>query len=156
MFSFRRYYPVLALAVVALPGCSRNLPANEQTVSGVRIDIGIVPASQASAANMGSSSAAGMTQEASQNPASSHLTVALFDAKTGERITNARVEAGVGANMLDAEPTQWLQSMPINGMMSYGGLVPMAGSGKWHVHLKIYLAGSSQPIDAVFGYQQPD
>lgn len=156
MFSVRRYYPVLVLAAIALPGCSRHLPANEQTVSGVRVEIGLVPASKASTANMGSGSGAGMAQEVSQHPTSSHLTVALFDAKTGERITNARVEAGVGANMLHAEPTQWLQAMPINGMMSYGGLVPITSGGKWHLHLKIYLAGSTQPIDAVFGYEQPD
>lgn len=156
MLSVRRYYPVIVLAAIALPGCSRTLPSDEQTVSGVRINIGIVSASQASTENMGSGSAAGMTQEASEHADSSHLTVSLFDAKTGERITNARIEAGVGAHMLDAEPTQWLQPMPINGMMTYGGLVPMSGSGKWHVHLKIYLAGSTQPIEAVFGYQQPD
>lgn len=152
MLAVRRYYPVMVLAAIALSGCSRHLHTNEQTVSGVRIDIGIVPASQAAVAKMGSNSA-GMTQEASQNPTLSHLTVALFDAKTGERITNARVEAGVGANMLDAEPTQWLRSMPINGMMTYGGLFQMGG-GEWHIHLRIYLFGTARPIDAVFGYQQ--
>lgn len=155
MFSIRRYSIVLVLAALALSGCSRHLPTSEQTVSGVRIDIGIVPASQAAVESMGSSSAR-MTREASQNAGLSHLTVALFDANTGSRITNARVEAGVGANMLDAEPTQWLQSMPINGMMSYGGLFQMTGGGKWHIHLRVYLAGSARPIDAVFGYEPSD
>ena len=154
MFSIRRNLPVLAVAVIALAGCSRDLPVHEQTVSGVRIEIGVVSAPQAATASMGSSSA--MSQEALHKPASSHLTVALFDAKTGERITNARIEAGVGANILDAEPTQWLEPMPIAGMMTYGGLVPISHGGKWHIHLKVYLAGSAHPIEAVFGYQKSD
>lgn len=160
MNAIKRSYLVVALAALALSGCSRaeHLPRTEQTVSGVTIEIGIVPASQLgeSPHQMGSSSPKTVASEASQSPPLSHLTVALLDMKSGKHITDARIQVGVGHNANEAEPSQWLQAMPINGMMSYGGLIDLTGGGPWHIHLRIYRSGAAKPIDAVFGYQSPE
>ena len=145
----------VAIVAAVLAGCAKTprLPGYEQTVSGVTIDIGVMPGQNVAPHRMGAAGAGSVGLEMNQNPTLKHLTVALFDAKTGRRITDARVEAGVGTSSSNDAPTQWLQAMPIGGMMSYGGLFPLTGRQLWRIHLRIYLAGSGKPVDAVFGYQ---
>ncbi|MGL1549016.1 hypothetical protein ACSTJL_23665, partial [Vibrio parahaemolyticus] len=58
---------------------------------------------------------------------SHHLVVALFDAKTGTRITDARIRAGVGNRSYNHEPDKTLEPMEINGAMSYGNFFLLQG-----------------------------
>ena len=147
----------LALAIILLAGCGNEvskLPRDEQTVGGITIDLGVMPAALVQGHSMGPG-APGAASGAAQNPAAHHIVVALFDATTGGRITDARIRAGVGDRSYNHEPDQWLAEMPVNGMMTYGGYFPMGQEGLWRIHLEIYRPGVANPIEANFAYEHP-
>lgn len=148
---------LLVLNLPALVGCSqdRDLQRNEQTVDGVTIDLGVLPA----ALVMGHSTASGdpnaMHGGTPPNQESHHIVVALFDAKSGARISDARIRAGVGNRSYDHEPDTWLEPMQIAGSTTYGNFFPMQGEGLWRIHLEIYRAGLPKPLRAEFAYEHP-
>jgi hypothetical protein len=88
-----------------------------------------------------------------KNSSSHHVVVALFDSKTGVRIADARVKAGVGDRSYDHAPVTLLEPMQINGMSSYGGFFLMQGSGPWRIHLDIQRPGSAHSSEAEFAYE---
>jgi hypothetical protein len=145
--------PVVVFAVL-ISGCGdyADLPRSSQTVDDVTIYLGVMPARLV----QGHSTVPGGPQAlhggTAQNRASHHIVVALFDAKTGARITDARIRAGVGDRSYNAEHGRSLEPMQIAGMMSYGNFFLMEGGGTWRIHLEIFLAGASRPIEADFAY----
>ena len=80
---------------------------------------------------------------------SHHVMVALFDAGTGTRFTNARVRARVG----EGSPAKALEPMEVNGMMSYGNFFEFGGGGLQRIRLEILLAGRPSPTEAEFAYE---
>lgn len=79
----------------------------------------------------------------------SHVMVALFDDKTGDRITRAEVTARVrGGHVATIEKR--LEPMTIAGSLTYGNYFPMGGSGPYQVELRIYAPGRNKPISMRF------
>lgn len=140
---------------VLLVGCGNDpdLPRSVQTVAGVAIYLGVVPAELV----LGHSTVRGDPKAlhggTPRHRGSHHVVVALFDAATGARITEARIRAGVGARTPNHQPAKAMEPMEINGMMRYGNFFTMRGAGAWSIHLVILLVGASQPIEATFGYE---
>ena len=80
-----------------------------------------------------------------------YVTVAAFDARSGERITDAVVKARVsGAAGVGREQT--LKPITVGGAVSYGGYFPMAGGGPYKVNVRVTRAGSASAADAQFQY----
>lgn len=78
-----------------------------------------------------------------------HIMVALFDDKTGERITRAQVTARVsGGHAAGIEKR--LEPMTIAGSLTYGNYFYMGGSGPYQVELRIYAPGRNKPISMRF------
>ena len=78
----------------------------------------------------------------------SHLMVALFDARTGERITRAKVTATItGA---DAKIDKPLEPMTVAGAATYGNYVYLTGHGPYRIELQVLLPGQSKPLRARF------
>lgn len=146
----------LTLSVLALAGCSqRSLPRDTQTVDGITIDLGVMPAELVQGHSIQPGDPQAMHGGAPAYSGSHHIVVALFDTKTGARITDARVRAGVGNHSYDHKPDKWLEPMLINNTTTYGGFFPMPGSDEWRIHLAIERPGRSRPTEATFGYQHP-
>lgn len=81
-----------------------------------------------------------------------HVTVALFDAATGKRITNAQVKARVSE--LDLSGTEKkLAPMAIAGTVSYGNYFRMPGDGIYRIQVRIRRPGMAQAIEAESEYQ---
>lgn len=78
-----------------------------------------------------------------------HIMVALFDDKTGERITRAEVTARVRGGRA-ASIEKRLESMTIAGSLTYGNYFYMGGSGPYQVELHIYAPGRNKPISMRF------
>ena len=141
----------------ALTACSRDndLPRNEQTVSGITIDLGVLPAELV----RGHSTALGHPNALHggtlSNAGSHHIVVALFDAMTGARITDARIRAGVGNRSYNHESEESFEPMQIAGVTTYGGFFLMQREGTWRIHLEIYRPGSAKPVEADFAYEHP-
>jgi len=153
-FAKRAAVMLVLMAGAALSACSgtADLPRNSQTVDGITIYLGVVSAQmmQADIADRGDPKS--MHGGTSPDAGSHHIVVALFDAKTGKRIVDARVKAGVGDRSYDHEPDKPLEPMLVNGLMSYGNFFLMQGSGTWRIHLEIQRPGKTGSIQAEFAY----
>lgn len=153
-----RIYSALLVAVGALVvGCSHdtNLPRNSQTVDGMTIELGVLPAELIQGHLTAPGDPNALHGGTPPNRSSHHLVVALFDAKTGARITDVRIRAGVGNRSYNHEPDKVLEPMEINGAMSYGNFFLLEGEGVWHIHLEILRAGAPRPVEVDFAYEHP-
>jgi len=117
-----------------------------QTVDGVAIYIGVVPAEVVR----------GRPPEHPEGEMhggprfnESHLTVALFDAKSGERIREAEIRATV-TDYRGPAIAQKLEPMLIAGSLTYGNYFPMAGTGPYRIELVIQVPGRKRPVEASF------
>lgn len=69
-----------------------------------------------------------------------HVMVAIFDAATGERITDAKVEALVETPGLGGQKRP-LERMQIAGTLTYGNYFRMGGSGPFPIVLQVSRPG---------------
>jgi cytochrome c5 len=79
------------------------------------------------------------------------VTVALFDASNGQRITDATVRARVSTSA-GAGPEKVLEPMTMAASRSYGAYFAMAGGGPYMVNLQIRRPGVAEAIQAQFRY----
>ena len=131
-----------AMASVFAAGAGQRM-----TVSGVDIYYGLVPA-QIAARHPLSHEERSMHGGVKSAKDAYHLVVALFDAN-GKRITSAEVQANV-AELGMAGTSRKLETMQIDGAMSYGGYFVLSGEGPYRITVQAQLPGAARPIEAVF------
>lgn len=79
----------------------------------------------------------------------SHLTVAVFEDKTGRRIADAEVTVRItGDQGLDVRKR--LELMVIAGSATYGNYFSMPGSGPYRIDVRIRLPNKPREVRAVF------
>ena len=76
-----------------------------------------------------------------------HVMVALFDAKTGQRINNAEVTAKV------AGMEKKLEVMNIANAITYGNFFPMSGPGPFRIVVQIRKPGEPRVVEALFDHK---
>lgn len=81
-----------------------------------------------------------------------HLVAAVFDASTGERISDASVTAQVSGLGL-VGPKKTLEPMSIAGTITYGAYFELPGFDRYRIVLTIKRAGASRPVDLVYNYE---
>ena len=81
-----------------------------------------------------------------------HLVAAIFDATTGDRISDASVTAQVSGLGL-AGPEKALEPMSIAGTITYGAYFELPGFDRYKVVLSIKRAGVTKPVALVFNYE---
>jgi hypothetical protein len=81
-----------------------------------------------------------------------HLVVSLFDAKTRERVTDARVQASVSEARLVPQ-TKPLQTMVLAGAITYGNYFSMSGPGPFRVTLDVTRPHAGPPVKVRFEYR---
>lgn len=120
-----------------------------RVVAGTTIEYGVMPANT-------------MRAQAKQYPASIYgevptlpnhyyVTVAAFDARSGQRITDAVVRASV-SGAAGAGREQTLKPITVGNAVSYGGYFAMAGGGPYKVSVRVMRPGSTEPASAQFQY----
>jgi hypothetical protein len=138
-----------AVPVFFLVAAATAAPADtQQIVDGVEIYLGVVPAEL-------------VRGHPREHPESSmhggvpvgqnHVMVALFDAKTGERIARAEVSARVrvrGGHVTEVE--KHLEQMLIAGSQTYGNYFPMVVTEPYLIELTIRIPGRTKPVTARF------
>jgi hypothetical protein len=146
---------VASVTLIALEGCAddRPLPRDKQVVDGMAIYLGVMPAAlvQGHAITQGDPTA--LHGGTAESAASHHLLVALFDAKTGARITDARIRAAVGDRSSKHGPLKPLEPMQIAGTTTYGNFFPLEGQDAWRIHLTIERPNIAQRTEADFRYE---
>jgi hypothetical protein len=146
----------MLFGALVVAGCSQRnsaLPRDTQTVDGMTIYIGVIPAELVQGHSTEPGDPNALHGGTPKNSSSHHLVVALFDAKTGARIGDARIKAGIGDRSYNHEPEKWLEPMQINGTMTYGNFFLTPGSGQWRIHLNIQRPGIAHSSAADFAYE---
>jgi hypothetical protein len=124
---------------------------DSKTVGGIKFYLGILPSAMVlghptehaeSSMHGGSSARAGQY----------HIVVALFDASTEQRISDAQVAARVTPLGMSGEEKA-LESMPIGAAPSYGNFFNMPGKGPFRIVIQVRRPGVTGKVDAVFEHR---
>ncbi len=81
-----------------------------------------------------------------------HVMVALFDAKTGERITDAEVKANVREIGLGGQVKK-LEPMMIAGALTYGNYFELRYRARYLISVQVRRPGSPRVIEARLEYE---
>lgn len=123
-----------------------------QTAGGLAVYLGTVPASVVRGHPAGHTEAA-MHGGAKRGSHQQHLVVAIFDAKTGARIENAKAGARIeGLGHVGGQSVE-LEPMSIAGTITYGGFVDFPGDDQYRIQLDISVPGRPQAVTVEFTSQ---
>jgi len=138
---------LLALALVFTTpiALGANDSGYRQTVDGVAVYFGIVPAEMVRGHPPDHPEG---TMHGGAPVGDNHIMVGLFDAKTGQRITDAKVTARVRAEKLDV--TKALDPMIVAGSKTFGNYFYMPGGGPYQIEVRIQRPGMAREIRATF------
>lgn len=135
-----------ALMFVVAPLHAEETGTLNQTVAGVEIYLGVVPAAM-------------VREHPRQHPEGRmhggtagrgyHVMVALFEAKTGTRITDAQVGARLVSPTRSATEAR-LEPMTIAGAQTYGNYFDMVPGGSYRIDVSVRRPGIAEPIHATF------
>lgn len=122
-----------AAVALGLAAAAANAGGYQQVVDGVAIYFGIVPAELV----RGHPPAHPESEMHGGVPVGeNHVMVALFNDKTGARLTNVKVTARItGKGGLDVEKP--LKAMVIAGSQTYGNYFNMPGAGPYRIEITI-------------------
>jgi hypothetical protein len=87
-------------------------------------------------------------------PGQHHLIVSLFDARTGQRVTDAKIVGTVSERGL-APQRKPLESMTFAGTITYGNYFRMPPPGPYRIEVEIRRSGSTGPVKTSFEYSHP-
>lgn len=76
-----------------------------------------------------------------------HLVIALFDAKTGQRIEGAVIRAQLSEPGVVDSAARYVPPMPINGVTSYGQLFGMVHDGPYRFRISVQVPGRPQETE---------
>lgn len=76
-----------------------------------------------------------------------HLVLALFDARTGQRIEGAVIRAQLSEPGVVDGPPKYVPPMPINGVNSYGQLFGMVHEGPYRFRISVQVPGQAQETE---------
>lgn len=137
-----------ALMLVVAPSQAEDSGSLNQTVAGVEIYIGVVPAAM-------------VREHPRQHPEGHmhggatgrgyHVMVALFETKIGARITDAQVSARLVSPSQSGQETR-LEPMNIAGAQTYGNYLDMMPGGSYQIYISIRRPGLADPIHATFNW----
>lgn len=123
-----------------------------KTAGGLTVYLGVVPAEivKGPPKHVDLSKGPHDYQISSKSPHEYHIVAAIFDAKSGERISDAVVTAEVSGLGLSGSKER-LKPMQIVGTTAYGGFFELPASDLYTVKLTVERTGVS-PVDLQFKY----
>lgn len=137
------------IGAVSLP--LRAADSMSRVVDGVAIYLGVVPAAIVRG-HPGEHPES--TMHGGATTGDQHVMIALFDNKSGARITDARVYAGVkGPKRFDAEKE--LEPMLVASAPSYGNYFSPYAPGSYRIALRIRLPGAMRDVRTTFTWTLP-
>jgi hypothetical protein len=141
-----------AIAFAAMPGRVMAEHGTFQQVDGLVIYFVIVPTAFV-LGHPAEHTGRGMHGDTPDGRYVHHLLVALFDAATGVRITNASVTAVVQGGRQPSETRVELLPMTIGGAQAYGGFATLPPRDRYRVEIQVVRPSDAAPVRAVFSHQ---
>lgn len=142
---------LVGLVVPFLTASSRTANESYKIVDGLAVYLGGLPAAMIQGHSADHPEVA-MHGGIPRGPHIFHIMVALFDAKSGDRIEDAGVEAQVSPPGL-AGTTRWLEAMAIVGTITYGIYFRLDPSGPYRIRLAITPRGARPSVSLEFTYE---
>lgn len=124
------------------------LDETSKTVDGLLVYIGLMPA-QLLKAHAPSHTERKMHGGVPSGKHEYHFIVAIFDAETGERITNASVSARLSPLGM-VGPRKPLEPMEIAGAVTYGEFFELPTSDQYVISVEIKRPGANKAVEAEF------
>lgn len=144
---------MLAAAAALLPAMSQAQPAHSaQQGGGLLFHYGVVPAAVVLAHASGH--AEREMHQGSPKRGTSHVVLALFEEKGGQRVADAEVTLHLTLAG-GASATTKLEPMTIAGQASYGGFVFMDAPGIYTLRFDIRRPGVSARVHVEFEHRVP-
>ncbi len=143
--------PFLAIAMPA-PLLAQGGNLGGKTVDGITIYLGMTPAAAIAKEYPKESAERMMHGGVPVGGDWHHILVAIFDAKTGRRVTGAHVTATVG-EVGRSGVTEELQQMTLAGQAAYGNYFRMPGGALYRIDLSIRRPGVPGTVKAQFVYE---
>ena len=142
------------LAVVSCTGDeypkSLAVDSASQVVDGVAIYVGVVP-SEIIQGHPPEHVERDMHGGPSPGTRRYHVVLALFDSKSGARISDAEVKVGLSEVALPG-PTKNLEPMQVAGTVTYGNYFDFPVDGQYRIRVQIRRARIPGDINAVFSH----
>jgi cytochrome c5 len=123
-----------------------------QVVEGVTAYLGVV--SSATVREQQKDYPASVYGAAPPGPGEYYVTIALFEAKGGGRITDATVRARV-VGTAEASSEKTLQGITVAGSLTYGNYFAMPDAGTYKITVRISRPGAVKPVEVQFLYKRP-
>lgn len=140
------------IALTIVPAAVFAHVSNEtQSAAGLKVDLGIVPA-ETIRARPEEYAEWKMHGGVPSGRSMYHVMVAIFDAKTGQRITDAQVRARVEEVGLTSEDKK-LESMQVANAVTYGNFFRMAGQGTFRITVQIRRPGTTRAVELQFEHR---
>ena len=145
-----RYAVALATAVLLAwfvsPGAAQT--GQYRTADGLAVYLGLMPAAMLKGHPRQHTESA-MQGGAPAGRHAGHLTIAVFDAASGARIGDAKVEARVSELGL-AGPRRRLEPMAIGDTVTFGNYFDMPGEGPYQIRVWIGRPGRADAVETEF------
>ena len=142
----------LVLSAVVLGFTANGMAAEDSSyrkiVDGVAVYIGMVPAELVRGHPPAHPES---TMHGGVQVGENHLTVAVFDDKSGRRITDAQVTVHITDNR-SPDVEKRLDSMTIGGSITYGNYFYSPGAGPYRIDVRIRLPDRAGELRAVFNW----
>ena len=146
---------VAAVGVVLLTSPVFTIGAEEtnyRVVDNVRIYLGVIPAPMVRGKHPATHTETSMHGGIPSGADEYHILIALFDERTGERISNAAMTARVAEVGLSGEKKA-LEPMQIAGTTTYGNYFTMKGTGVSRINVVVRIPGVPRDIDVTFQHK---
>ncbi len=140
------------IVLAAVPSAGLADVGNEtKSAAGLKVDLGIVPA-ETIRTRPEEYAELRMHGGVPSGKSMYHVMVAIFDAGTGLRITDAQVRARVEEVGLTSEDKK-LEPMQVAGALTYGNFFRMAGQGTFRITVQIRRPGTTRAIELQFEHR---
>ena len=146
---------LLAWIVLSIaPSAALAHVSNEtKSAAGLNVDLGIVPA-ETLRGRPEEEAVRKMHGGVPSGRSMYHVMVAIFDAKTGQRVTDAQVKARVEEVGLTREEKA-LEPMQVANAVTYGNFFRMAGQGTFRITVQIRQPGTTRAVELQFEHKHP-
>lgn len=138
------------LFLLVFPAASAGQDGQLKTVDGLSIYVGVLPAEMLLGHPKGHHERE-MHGGVPVGINRYHVVIALFDAASGKRITDAQVKVG-GASLGMATTRKKAEPMLINNVVTYGAYITLPGSGSYKLQFEIRRPGARNAVEVEFDY----